>query len=327
MTNIRWGILSTARIATTKMIPALQRSRFGQVVAIASRDAAQAADAARRLGIERSHGSYEALLADPGIDAVYIPLPNPLHVPWTRRVIAAGKHVLCEKPIAMSSAEAEELRTFAAGHPEIRVMEAFMYRFHPQWQQARRWIEDGEIGPLRSIQSCFTYYNTDPANIRNRPGTGGGGLMDIGCYCVSLARWLFDEEPTRVLAQVETDPDFGVDQLANGILEFSGGSSTFTCATQLAPSQRVLILGTTGRIEIEIPFNPPPDGTCRAWLTTDRGTREERYESTDHYTLQGDAFAAAILDNTPVPVPLDDAVANMRVLERLFASARDRAWR
>ncbi|MBI4621621.1 MAG: Gfo/Idh/MocA family oxidoreductase [Verrucomicrobia bacterium] len=326
MTKINWGVLSTAKIGLNKVIPALQSGKFCTVTAIASRDAARARTLAEQLGIPTVHGSYEALLADPGVDAVYIPLPNHLHVPWSIKALEAGKHVLCEKPIGLSTREAQELLDAASRHPRIKIMEAFMYRHHPQWQAARRLIAGGGIGNLRTVQSFFSYWNVDPQNIRNIAAMGGGGLMDIGCYCVSLSRFLFDTEPRRVLGIVEYDPAFGTDRMTSGVLEFGKGTATFTCSTQLSPYQRVNIFGTEGRIEIEIPFNAPSDRPCRLWHERGATITEIAVETCDQYTIQGDLFARAILDDTPVPTPLDDAVANMRVLEAVLESARLGTW-
>lgn len=327
MKKINWGVLSTAKIGVNKVIPALRRSRLGTVTAIASRDFAKAEPLAQQLGIPRVHASYEALLADPTIDAIYNPLPNHLHVPWTLKALAAGKHVLCEKPLALTSSEAQQLVDAAARYPRLKVMEAFMYRFHPQWQTARRLVTEGQIGTLRTVQSFFSYSNLDPHNIRNIAEFGGGGMMDIGCYCVSFARWLFAAEPERVLGLAEIDPKFGTDCLASGILDFGkGNASSFTCSTQLAPYQRVNILGTEGRIEIEIPVNAPPDKACRLWHQRGSSTTELRSDAVDQYTLQADLFAEAILNDTPVPTPLTDAVANMRVIEAVLESARSATW-
>ena len=330
MNKIRWGVLSTAKIGREKVIPATQASETGVVIAIASRELSPASAAAKQLGIERAYGSYEELLADPEVDAIYNPLPNHLHVPWTLRAMAAGKHVLCEKPIALSSAEAEQLAEAAESYPELKVMEAFMYRFHPQWQTTRQLVRDGRIGELRTIHTSFSYFNDDPNNIRNQLDLGGGALMDIGCYPISLSRFIFDAEPKRVLGEIHCDPGTQVDTLSSAVLEFESGTSTFTCSTQLAPYQRVNIFGTTGRIEIEIPFNAPPDRLCRLWLQMggqlDTKTEEILFDMCDQYTLQADAFGRAILDDTPVPTPLADAVANMRVIERILASAETSEW-
>ena len=326
MRKLRIGILSTANIGMKKVTPAMQRGQHTEVVAIASRDQARADAAAKQLGIPSAHGSYAALLADPNVDAVYNPLPNHGHVPWSIRAIQAGKHVLCEKPIALTSAEAGELIAAAKQHPKIKVMEAFMYRHHPQWIKARQIVAEGGIGALRTVHSFFSYYNADPANVRNMADIGGGGLMDIGCYNISLSRFLFGAEPARVVGLVEFDPTFKTDRLASGMLDFGAGTATFTCSTQLASYQRVNIYGTEGRIEIEIPFNAPPDKPCRIWHQRGADVKEIVFPICDQYTLQGDAFALAVLNDTPVPTPLEDALANMRVLERVLQSARENRW-
>ncbi|HEX9068888.1 MAG TPA: Gfo/Idh/MocA family oxidoreductase [Ktedonobacterales bacterium] len=326
MRKVRWGVLSTANIGTGKVIPAMQRGELTEVIAIASREQAIAEAAARRLGIPRALGSYEALLADPEVEAVYIPLPNHLHVPWAQKALAAGKHVLCEKPIARTAAEAQTLLDTAQSYPHLKVMEAFMYRFHPQWQRARELTRQGAIGELRTVHSFFSYYLDDPTNIRNIAEAGGGAIYDVGCYSISLARFIFEGEPTRVSAIVEDDPRFQTDRLTSALLDFGRGTSTFTVGTQLTPYQRVNIFGTRGRIEIEIPFNAPPDRDCKLWLTTDDGIEEITFPAVDQYTLQADAVSRAILDDSSTPTPLSDAVANMKVIEAVLRSARSGRW-
>lgn len=327
MSKIRWGVISTAKIAREKVIPATQRSETGVVTAIASRDLSQAKSIASKLGVEKAYGSYEELLADPNVDAIYNPLPNHLHVSWSIKAIEAGKHVLCEKPIGMSVVEAEQLLEAAAAHPKLKVMEAFMYRFNLQWQKARQLVNDGQIGELRTIHTDFSYFNDDPGNYRNHLDMGGGALMDIGCYPISLSRFLFGEEPARVVGEIHRDPETQVDILTSAIMEFETGTSTFTCGTQHVPYQRVNIFGTTGRVEIEIPFNAPSDRPCKMWLQTGEDTIEEiLLDVCDQYTLQADAFGRAVLNDEPVPTPLADAVANMRVIERIFTSAETSDW-
>jgi predicted dehydrogenase len=308
------------------VLPALRACRWVELAAIASRDLARARAVAAELGIARAHGSYEALLADPEVDAVYNPLPNHLHVPWTIKALEAGKHVLCEKPIAMTAAEAETLLAAARRHPRLKVMEAFMYRLHPQWQRAVALVQGGGVGEPRVVQSLFSYFNADPGNIRNQAEAGGGALMDIGCYSISLARLVFGAEPRRALGLIDRDPRFATDRITAGLLDFGGRSSSFTVSTQLQPYQRVHVLGTEGRIEIEIPFNAPPDRACRIWHQRGERSDEIALPACDQYTIEGDAFSQAILDDAPVPTPLDDAVANMRVIDAVFASARTGAW-
>lgn len=326
MKKLQWGVLGVAKIATEKVIPAMQRGTLTEIAGIASRGMERARQAAEKLGIAKAYGGYQELLEDPEIDAVYIPLPNHLHVPWSLRALEAGKHVLCEKPLAPSAAAAAQLLEACAGYPRQLVMEAFMYRFHPQWTKARELARDGTIGELKLIQSHFSYFNRDPANIRNIFEMGGGGLLDIGCYPVSVARFIFDREPDRVVARIEPDPTFGVDRLASAILDFGSCAATFTCGTQIAPYQRVHIHGEKGRIEIEIPFNAPPDRACRYWVQRGEGSEEFRLGVCDQYTIQGDLFSKAVRDKSPPPTPLSDAVANLRVLDALVESARTGEW-
>lgn len=324
--KVRIGVLSTALIGTEKVIPAMQRGKLTEVRGLASRDEAKAREVSDRLGIPKAYGSYEALLADPDIDAIYNPLPNHLHVPWSIKALEAGKHVLCEKPIALSSEEALTLVEAGKARPDLKLMEAFMYRHHPQWIEAKELATNGSIGELKTVQSAFSYFNDDATNIRNMAGMGGGGLMDIGCYCISLTRFLFDAEPQRVVGLVENDPNFQVDRLALGMLDFGAQSANFTCSTQLAPYQRVQIFGTTGRVEIEIPFNAPPDAPCKLWLQRGETIEQRVFPVCDQYTLQGDLFAQAILEDSVVPTPISDALANMRVIEALFTSASEGQW-
>jgi predicted dehydrogenase len=326
MKRVRWGILSTAKIGTQKVIPAMQRGELCEIVAISSRDEQAARQAASELGIPKAYGSYEQLLGDPEIDAVYNPLPNHLHVPWSLRALEAGKHVLCEKPLGLSAADAEKLLVGAAKFPRLKVMEAFMYRHHPQWQKAKQLVDTGEIGELRSVQTSFSYFNRDPNNIRNSVEAGGGALMDIGCYCISVPRFIFGREPVRVCGWVEHDAAFGTDHLASGLLDFGTDTATFTCSTQLVPYQRVNIFGTEGRVEIEIPFNAPPDKPCRLWHETKAGIKEIAFGICDQYTIQGDLFSRAILEDSAVPTPLSDGVANMRVIEAIKQSAASGGW-
>lgn len=327
MKKVRWGILSTAKIGWEKVIPAMQAGKLSEIMAIASRNKEQAQAVADRLNIPAAYGSYEELLSDPEIDAIYIPLPNHLHVEWAIKSLEAGKHVLCEKPIALSFPEAKYLLEAAQQKPHLKIMEAFMYRFHPQWQHAKKLITENKIGEPKTIQSFFSYYNIDHNNIRNIKDAGGGAMMDIGCYCVSLSRFIFDKEPVRVLGNVEYDPVLQTDRLASGILDFYTGTSTFTCSTQLVPYQRVMIFGTEARIEIEIPFNAPPDRTTRIWLHSKNGSEEIVFDPTDQYTIQGDLFSEAILNDEPVPTPLEDAVNNMKIIEAVFESEKDGIWK
>jgi predicted dehydrogenase len=326
MSKVRWGILSTSDLALKKVIPAMQEGQYSEITAIASRSLEKAQAAAAQLQIPTAYGSYEELLNDPNIDAIYNPLPNHLHIPWSIKALQAGKHVLCEKPLSMTAAEAQELVDAAKQYPHLKVMEAFMYRMHPQWQRARQLVKEGAVGELRTVHSFFSYYLDDPTNIRNILEVGGGTMMDIGCYAISFARFIFDAEPKRIMGIVEFDPKLKTDRLASGILDFGNGTSTFTCSTQLSPYQRVHIFGTTGRIEIEIPANAPVDHPCRIWLERDGKCEEITFEVSNQYTLQGDLFSQAVLDNTAVPTPIEDGVANMKAIEAIFRSAKSGAW-
>lgn len=322
MKTIKWGVISTAKIGREHLIPAIQNSRHGSMKAVASRNQQRAIALAEQLHIPTAYGSYEELLADESIDAIYNPLPNHLHAPWTVKAMEAGKHVLCEKPIALDEEEAKALLEKTREFPKLKVMEAFMYRFHPQWKTAKSLIARGEIGDLQSIQSVFTYFNDDPDNIRNKPDIGGGGLMDIGCYCISLSRYLFGGEPDSVIGEVDIAPDFGVDRKTSGILRFGGKTSTFTCSTQIHNYQRVLILGTDGMIEIEIPFNAPSNKPVNIYLSKNGNRETIEFEAVDQYRLQVDAFCTSILNKTAVPTSLEDAVANMKVIDAIFESGK-----
>jgi predicted dehydrogenase len=328
--KLRWGILSTAAIGLKKVIPAMQGGEYTSVVAIASREIAKAQKAATALGIPKAYGSYEELLADPSIDAIYNPLPNQLHVPWTIKTAEAGKHVLCEKPLSLTVAEAESLLAIRS-RTGVKIGEAFMIRSYPQWLRVRELLNESRVGELRSILGFFSYFNIDPANIRNQVECGGGALMDIGCYLVHASRYAFAKEPTRVVALIDRDPQMRIDRLTSAILDFPAGQSIFTCSTQLVPYQRVHFLGTRGRIELEIPFNAPIDRPTRLFIDDGgdlfgRSITTETFPICDQYTLQGDAFSRAVLENMEVPVPLEDAIKNMAVIEAIFRSASSGQW-
>ena len=328
--KLRWGVLSTANIGLRKVIPAMQRGRYTSVAAIASRDLGRAQQAAAALGIPTAYGSYEELLADPNIDAIYNPLPNQLHVPWTIKAAEAGKHVLCEKPFSLTVAEAETLFAVRA-RAGVKIGEAFMILSYPQWLRLRELLDEGRIGELRSIVGFFSYFNDDPANIRNQVECGGGALMDIGCYLIHASRYAFAQEPSRVVALIDRDPRMQTDRLTSAILDFPAGQSIFTCSTQLVPYQRIHFLGARGRIELEIPFNAPPDRPTRLVIDSTGdlfggGITTETFPVCDQYTLQGDAFSRAVLEDTEVPVPLEDAIRNMRVIEAIFNSGSSGQW-
>ncbi len=321
MKKVRWGVLSTADIGMKKVTPAIQRAANCEVVAIASRDLARSEAAAAELGIPTPLGSYEALLGSTDVDAVYIPLPNHMHMEWTIAAAEAGKHVLCEKPLALTSADAQAM-VDACSAAGVKFMEAFMYRLHPSWVHVRELLAAGAIGDLRTVHTRFSYFNDDSGNIRNQPEAGGGALMDIGCYAVNLSRMVFGGEPTGVSAAIRRDPRFGTDILTSALLEFGDRFATFTASTQSADDQKVNLVGTEGRIEIEIPFNIPPDRPSRIFVTPSEGeTATITFPVADPYTVQAELFARAVLEDTPVPTPPEDGVANMQVIEAIFAAA------
>jgi predicted dehydrogenase len=328
--KVAWGVLGVANIAVKKVLPAMQRGEWCQIAAIASRDLQKAERAAKELGIGKAYGSYEELLADPEIEAVYNPLPNHLHDPWSIKAAEAGKHVLCEKPISLTVPEAMSLlRT--RDRTGVKIEEAFMVRTHPQWCKAIDLVRTGKIGTLRSVMGYFSYFNRDPKNIRNIPEYGGGALMDIGCYLVYASRLIFGEEPARVVANIERDPEMGTDILTSGILHFPSGQSIFTCSTQVAPYQRVQIIGTKGRIEIEIPFNAPPDKPCRIFRDeggdlSGRSAEVLEFPVCDQYTIQGDLFCQSIREGSELPVSLEGSIRNMAVINAIFRSAESGQW-
>jgi predicted dehydrogenase len=328
--KVRWGILGVASIAVRRAIPGMQKGDWSEVAAVASRDRDRATNTAQALGIGKAYGSYDELLRDPAIEAVYNPLPNHLHAPWTIRAAEAGKHVLCEKPLALSVADAKRVLA-ARDRTGVKIGEAFMVRSHPRWIRTRELIRSGRIGELRSVAGLFSYFNRDPKNVRNIQSEGGGALLDMGCYPVTLSRFLYGEEPTRVIGSLERDPEFGTDRLDSAILEFPSGRATFTCSTQLVYHQRMHIQGTTGRIEIDIPLNPPIDRPSQILIDDGRdlvggGVTMEMIPACDQFTIQGDLFSKAIRENSDVPVSVEDAMANAAVIEAIFRSAESGKW-
>jgi predicted dehydrogenase len=326
MKKVKWGIISTANIGMAKVIPGMLKSKQLEVTAIASRDLATAKKAARQLGIPKAYGSYEEMLADPEIEAVYNPLPNHLHVPLTLAAARAGKHVLCEKPIAITAAEAKALKKAPRG---IMIAEAFMVRHNPQWIEARDLVRKGGIGEVRAIQCLFSYFNADPNNVRNMAKIGGGGLLDIGCYPITISRYIFDGEPKRVVGSIERDPKFKTDRIMGGLADFGQGRHlSFTISTQLAPYQRVQIMGTKGRIEIEIPFNAPPDSPNRYFVQAMK--MNEGYWRTlpvsDQYQKQAESFGRVLRGKEKLVWGVDDAIQNMKIIDAYFRSEKSGKW-
>jgi predicted dehydrogenase len=330
MKAVRFGVISTAKIGLERVIPAMLKSKTVSIEAIASRDLEKARAASAEFGIPKAYGSYEELLADPEIEAVYNPLPNHLHVPLSIQAANAGKHVLCEKPIALDAKEARSLID-ARDQNGVIIAEAFMVRHHPQWLAARDAVRQGRIGELRAIQAIFSYMNKDPENVRNQAAIGGGGIYDIGCYPIVTSRFLFDAEPVRVLALIERDPVFQTDRLASAVLHFPDGQAQFMCSTQLVPAQRLQAFGTKGRMEFDIPFTPLEQETSRL-LIDDGGNRgfaaaeETTFEAINQYTLQGDHFARVVQGKAELEFPLEDAIKNMAVIDALYRSGESGGW-
>jgi predicted dehydrogenase len=328
--KVKWGVLGAASIAVRKVIPGMQAGKWSEIAAIASRDLEKGRKAAQKLGIAKVYGSYEELLTDPEIEAVYVPLPNHLHVQWSIKAAEAGKHVLCEKPLSLSVAEAKTLLA-VRDRTGVNMGEAFMVKTHPQWLRTRELVRSGRIGELKAIMGAFSYFNRDAANVRNVVEWGGGGIMDIGCYPIVTSRFIFAEEPKRASSLIERDPEFKTDRLASAILDFPSGQATFVCSTQMVPYQRMQFFGTKGRIEIEIPFNAPPDRETRIFIDDGKdvfgsGMVTETVPICDQYTIQGDVFSRAVRGEGEVPMPVEDSIKNMAVIEAVFQSANSGKW-
>jgi predicted dehydrogenase len=328
--KVRWGILSTAGIAVKRVIPGMQKSERAEVWAIASRDRTKAEQAARALSIPLAYGSYEELIADPRVEAIYNPLPNHLHVPWSVKAAEAGKHVLCEKPLSLNADEARKLADVQQ-RTGVVMAEGFMVRGHPQWLRARELITSGSIGTLRSIHGVFSYFNTNPANIRNKTQYGGGSLMDVGCYTIHTSRFLFGEEPVRVLGLMDKGAEPGVDQLTSAMLEFPSGHSVLTCSMQMIYHQRMQLLGTRGRIEMVMPFTPSPDHDSYILVDDGRdvlgsGVVRESFAACNQFTVQADAFSRAVREGVSVPVPISDGIKNMMVIDAIGRSVKSGRW-
>ena len=324
--KLKWGVMSTAKIGLQKVIPAMQQGKLCDVQAIASRNMTSAHEAAKKLGIPKAYDSYEALLDDPSIEAIYIPLPNHLHVPMAIKALKADKHVLCEKPVGMNQQEARNLMAEAEKHPHLKVMEAFMYRFHPQFIQIHYILKSGAIGEIKSMHSTFFYFNNNPEDIRNQADIGGGGLLDIGCYCISGSRYIMGGKPVRVSGALELDPKLKIDRLASGILDFGGKTATFTCSTQMKFQATMEVYGSKGKLVIDNPFVPPANQSTGFHVINENGEEHFEVAAANQYALMADAFAESVLNNKPVPTPLDDALENMQVIDGIFKSAQDGEW-
>jgi predicted dehydrogenase len=324
MTALRWGVLGAAGIARKAFIPAIKKSEGNKISAIASRDMEKAELFCSDLQLECSiFDSYEKLILSDDIDAIYNPTPNHLHLELTQQAVRAGKHVLCEKPIGLNQKQARSLLEFCHEYPSIKVMEAFMYRFHPQWLKVKQLIKEGLIGELKHVHTHFCYFNDDPNNVRNQNSIGGGALLDIGCYAVSVARWLFEGLPDKVFASIERDPNFLTDVHTRGLMEFNSGSASFYCSTLSSTGQSVEISGQKGKIIVPLPFNPNPAQETEIHLYTSAELKTFRFDPADQYLAQLQAFENCVKNDVPVPTPLDDALHNMIVIDALFKSGRE----
>lgn len=325
MNPVRWGILGASKHFLTRVLPSMKKTTLSEPYAIASRSIDKAKEVASRTGIPVAYGSYDDLLADEAVEAVFIPLPNNMHLEWIKKAADAGKHVLCEKPITMNAAEAIEAARYAAAK-DVMLMEAFMYRFQPRWEHVKELVTTGSIGNVLSVRTFFAYSNSDPKNIRNILEAGGGALYDIGCYAVSTARWIFGREPKRVVSAIERDSGFGTDVLVSAILDFGGGHGEFTVGTKSFQGQRVDVFGTNGSIHVTLPFNTFTDTPSTLTVVSGLGSREVTFEPVDQYAREMDAFSTAVRLNAAVPTPVADAIGNMSVLDALFKSEKTGGW-
>jgi len=325
MNKMKLGVLSVSHHFGLRIQKPLSQSEILQVEGIASRSEEKAREAAKQWDIPRYYGSYQALLDDKDIEAVYIPLPNDMHAEWVKKAADAGKHILCEKPFAMDARETREALEYARGKGLI-AEEAFMYRFHPQWVKVKEWLDKGKLGTVKAIHCFFTYDNQDPDNIRNRKENGGGALYDIGCYAISTARLIAGKEPLRVVSLIEEDPRFQTDVLSSALLDFGGIQSSFTVSTTSFPEQRVEVIGSKGRLSVLQPFNARPELKEKIELTTNDGTRVEEVPALDQYQILFETFAKAVRGEKGFPVSPVDAENNMKVIDALFASSAQKGW-
>lgn len=330
MNKVSWGVLSTAKIALERVIAPMQKATNLSIDAIASRDAAKASAIAAQFGISKSYGSYDELLSDPAIEAVYVPLPNNLHVEWAERAALAGKHVLVEKPLALNANDVKRLVAVRDRSGKL-IIEGFMVRYAAQWIEIKKLIASGRIGTVNGIQAHATYANLDPNNIRNLIDMGGGAIMDIGCYVILFSRLIFGAEPQRVVSLIDRDPAMKTDRHSSMILEFPQGQATLFVSTQLARAQRVRIFGTKGSIEVEIPINIPDDRPSRITIDDGRdsigsGAEIIEFPAANFFTLQGEAVSRMIRGQSGIEMTLEDSIANMRVIDAAFRSGSSGRW-
>lgn len=323
---LSWGVLSTAKIAREHVLPAMMQARNTRISAVASRNLQRAQDLASQMEIPKAYGSYEALLADPEIDAVYNPLPNHMHAEWSIKALEAGKHVLCEKPIGLNADEVRQMKAVAVARPGQLLMEAFMYRYHPQWTFTIDTVRSGHIGRVQLVQGHFSYYNNNGNDIRNQLAAGGGGRLDIGCYCVSSARWIFGREPERVIGHEVYHPETGVDVISTGMMDFGNSMATFSCSTEANSWQGVIVTGTHGRIELPAPFSPASGKPAVVHVFKGKDAQVHQTPAVNQFTLQAESFADAVHGRMAARLPLEESVANMHTLDQLYRSAREERW-
>jgi len=325
MKKIKIGVIGVSGHLQSRILLPMTKSDKVEVVALASRDIEKAKGVAKTWGIQKAYGDYNELLEDPDIDAVYIPLPNHLHLEWIKKAVKANKHVLCEKPLTLNSIETKEVMDLAKNN-NVKIMEAFMYRFHPKWKMVNELMKVNGIGEVQSIHTVFTYSNNDPKNIRNIKDYGGGALMDIGCYAISSARYILGNEPSRVLGLSSYSESTETDVLSSGIMDFGKSRALFTVSTSLFPAQEVKVYGTGGTLEVIIPFNDNYDMKGQVKIVTGLGERIVEFEPVNQYGEMLNAFADSINGDTPVPVSLKDSYMNMQIMDQLIKSSENNLW-
>lgn len=325
MKKIRFGVLGVSNHFYKRIALPLNETDNCEVYAIASREVSKAKVAGEEFGIPVSDLNYEELINHDEVDAIYIPQPNHLHAEWTIKALEAGKPVLCEKPLAMDAQEANQMADVSK-RLNIPLMEGFMYRFHPLWQHIRNLIRTNQIGQINSVHTIFTYNNPSSSNIRNIKEFGGGALMDIGCYAISVPRFLFGSEPDKVMATMEEHPEFGTDMHTTALMQFGSANASFFVSTASEPFQKVEIIGTAGTITVHVPFNTYVDTPSTITVSTGQGAREVEFPICDPYGLMFDAFSSALIDQKPVPVPIEDAINNMKVIDAVVKSAKSGKW-
>ena len=325
MKKIRFGVLGVSNHFYKRIVLPLQKAKNCEVVAMASRNPIKSKEAAQEFDIPIFALSYDELISSDEVDAIYIPLPNHLHSEWTIKALEAGKPVLCEKPLAMDAQEAKQMADLSI-KLGVPLMEGFMYRFHPLWQHIRNIIRTNQIGQINAIHTIFSYNNPSPTNIRNIKEYGGGALMDIGCYAISVPRFLLGREPKKVMATMVKHPEFKTDMHTSALLDFGDVNASFFVSTGSEAFQKVEIIGSAGTITVPIPFNTYVDTPSTITVNTGQGERKVEFPTCDPYGIMFDAFSESLIEQKPVPVPIEDAIHNMKVVDAVVASAKSGTW-